>query len=162
MLMICAVEIAGMAIAASADKIQTTRRKRRMHVPLRRRDYPAARYSHDRMMRQCGAQSKKLRRESSSRAGNPTHVVALATAIDQTVWVLVVLTAQRGLPIFAEKQTISKARRRVSRGAIADIASLIRLRRRRGRVARFRPVLPSAATEAQSVLASTIRQCYKR
>jgi hypothetical protein len=29
------------------------------------------------------------------------------------LWVnLVVLTAQRGLPIFAEKQTISKARRR--------------------------------------------------
>ena len=33
MLMICAVEAAGMAIAASADKIQITRRKRRMHVP---------------------------------------------------------------------------------------------------------------------------------
>jgi hypothetical protein len=31
MLMICAVEAAGMAIAA---KIQITRRKRRMHVPL--------------------------------------------------------------------------------------------------------------------------------
>jgi hypothetical protein len=32
--MICAVETAGMAIAASADNIQMTSRKRRMHVPL--------------------------------------------------------------------------------------------------------------------------------
>src|SRR5258708_1693529 len=83
MLMICAVEAAGMAIAASADNIQTTRRKRRIHVPLRRRDDPAARYSHDRMMRHCGAQSKKLRRETSSLAGNSTHVVAPATATTQ-------------------------------------------------------------------------------
>src|SRR5258705_3106457 len=80
MLMICAEEAAGMAIAASADKIQITRRKRRMNVPLKRRDFPAARYNHDRMMRHCGANSNKFRRRTSSLAGNSTHVVAPATA----------------------------------------------------------------------------------